>query len=154
MLRGAAVTWTGGDTYEGAITDSGMFATIPGNATPNQGLDPGKTIGDLLLGSISGHWGFTFTASSAVTTKPPATVKGVAYSTGTWYELFFSGSTTFGGAGGASTGPAQWSWSYATRPDNCGDVETWVDANNDGGGQATSGRYATDITAPAPGACS
>ena len=90
--------------------------------------------------------GLTSTAALAAT-RAPATPP-----TGTWNELFFPKSTTFGGTGGLSTGPEQWSWSYRTAADNCGHAEVWTDASNNDGGQETAADGGTDITAPAPGA--
>jgi hypothetical protein len=156
MARDASVTYLGGTagayTYEGSIVDNGTFVTIPGNDTPNQTMDPGLTVGDSLTGSIVGQWGFSFTATNAASTTPPAAIQGVRDDTGTWNELFFSPATTFGGTGGLSSGPEQWSWSYVTAKDNCGNTETWTDANNNNGGQVAQANGGTDITAPAPGA--
>jgi hypothetical protein len=157
MTRDASVTYlgtagTGHYSYEGSVVDNGTFVTIAGNDTPNQGMDPGQTLGDSLTGAMTGQWGFTFTASNLASTMPPAAVQGVADPTGSWNELFFTKSTTFGGTGGVSTGPEQWSWSYRTAADNCGHAEVWSDANNNNGGQETAANGGTDITAPAPGA--
>jgi hypothetical protein len=147
IIRSGAVTWLGGDNFDAAISDYGRFTTIPGALTPNQALDPGEKLGTALTGDLSGHWGFLFTASGPAIETPPARVTGDTDPTGTWYELFFPGGTVFGGQGGITSGPAEWSWSYASRPDQCGHVEHWVDGNNDFGGQVISG--GTDITAPA-----
>ncbi len=157
ISRDASVTYLGtaasGFSYEGSVVDNGSFVTIAGNDTPNQAMDPGQTMGDSLTGSMTGQWGFSFTASSLASTAPPAAVQGVADATGTWNELFFAKTTTFGGTGGLSSGPEQWSWAYRSAADNCGHAEVWLDANNNNGGQVTSANGGTDITAPAPGTC-
>jgi hypothetical protein len=156
ITRDSSVTYLGtaksGYNYEGSVVDNGAFVTVAGNDTPNQAMDPGQTLGDSLTGAMTGQWGFSFTASNLASTVPPGTVQGVADPTGTWNELFFPKSTTFGGAGGLSTGPEQWSWSYRTAADNCGHAEVWTDASNNNGGQETAANGGTDITAPAPGA--
>jgi hypothetical protein len=153
ITRGASVTWLGGQNYDGAIADAGTFTTIAGALDPNQVIDAGLTLGVKLPGTMAGHWGYTFSASASPVTRPPADVRGSKFPTGTWYELFFAPGTTFGGAGGLSAGPAQWSWSYLTTKDACGRHQSWVDANNDNGGQGRTGLDATDITAPAPQEC-
>lgn len=156
FARDSSVTYLGtaksGYNYEGSVVDNGLFVTVAGNATPNQAMDPGQTIGDSLDGAMTGQWGFSFTSSNLASTTPPDSVEGVADPTGTWNELYFAKRTTFGGTGGLSTGPEQWSWSYRTAADNCGNVEVWTDANNNNGGQETAASGGTDITAPAPGA--
>jgi len=157
ITRDSSVTYLGtatsGYNYEGSVVDNGTFVTIAGNGTPNQTMDPGQTLGDSLTGAMTGQWGFTFTASNLASTAPPAAVQGVADPTGTWNQLFFAKATTFGGTGGLSSGPEQWSWSYETAKDNCGNVEIWTDANNNNGGQESRANGGTDITAPAPGSC-
>jgi hypothetical protein len=156
FARDSSVTYLGtaksGYNYEGSVVDNGLFVTVAGNATPNQAMDPGQTIGDSLDGAMTGQWGFSFTSSNLASITPPDSVEGVADPTGTWNELYFAKGTTFGGTGGLSTGPEQWSWSYRTAADNCGNVEVWTDANNNNGGQETAAGGGTDITAPAPGA--
>jgi len=84
----------------------------------------------------------------------PKTVNGLGLvGSGSWYKLFFpAGTSDFGGAGPESSGPLDWSWSYSLK-DNCGQVQTWLDADNDSSGQQASGPDATDITAPAPRSC-
>ena len=156
MTRRASVTYLGTSAgkyvYEGSISDAGTFVTFPGADTPNQGLDPGKLLGDALTGNMTGHWGFSFTASAPASATPPSSVTGYgATGTGNWYQLFFTSSTVFAGTGGLASGPEQWSWQYGTGMDNCAATQTWTDANNDGGGQNATGIWATDITAPAPG---
>lgn len=145
MTRQSSVTRLSDGSYEASIVDDGGFVTVFGNLTPNQGLHPGKTLGDDSLGHIAGHWGFTFNASTApAASRMPAKVNGVGtVSSGNWYKLFFAPATTFGGAA-ISSGPLDWSWSYSLT-DNCGTTETWLDAGNDISG---------DITAPGPGDCS
>ena len=154
MVRQSSVTLLNDGGYEGSIVDDGGFVTVFGNLTPNQGLHPGKKLGDDSLGHISGHWGFTFTANTAAAASHmPKTVNGVGTtSSSNWYKLFFAASTTFGGAGPVSSGPLDWSWSYSLR-DNCGASETWLDADNDNSGQRALPPHATDITAPGPGDC-
>lgn len=155
ITRDSSVTYLGtaasGYSYEGSVVDNGTFVTVPGNDTPNQAMDPGQTLGDSLTGAMTGQWGFTFTASNLANSAPPATVPGVSDPTGTWNELFFAKATTFGGTGALSSGPEQWTWSYKTAKDNCGNVEIWTDANNNNGGQESKANGGTDITAPAPG---
>jgi hypothetical protein len=156
MSRASSITFvgrTGGlNDYLGSVVDTGSFVAFPGNATPNQGLDPGKTIGDSLTGAVSGVWGQEFTSSAPQSTVPPATVNGVAFSTGTWESLFFapSATVTFTDAIPNSGDPDQldWAWHYTSGKDNCGGTQTWLDANGNGGGQDATGG---DITAPAPG---
>lgn len=150
ITRLSSVTSLGSGTYTGSVVDAGSFVTVPGNATPNQGTDHGKTLGDALTGTMAGTGGYSFTASNAVSAKPRGAVQGVGTtSTGNWLQAFFATGTTFGGSGLAGSGPEAWSWSYTSAPDNCGTTEAWTDAAPGGGQSATDG----DITAPAPGAC-
>lgn len=144
LTRQSSVTRLNDGSYEASIVDNGGFVTVFGNLTPNQGRDPGKTLGDDSLGQFAGQWGFTFSASTApAASRMPAKVNGVGtVSTGNWYKLFFAPGTTSGGAA-ISSGPLDWSWSYSLT-DNCGTIETWLDAGNNISG---------DITAPGPGDC-
>jgi hypothetical protein len=151
ITRLSSVTTLGSGGFEASVVDNGTFETVPsatGNSTsltPDQST-PGDQIGDALIGSIHGTWGFSFTAGAAPSAAHmPHAVNGVGTSTtGTWYEQFFPAKTTFGGAGGASSGPEAWSWIYTSNKDNCGNVETWLDAANTESG---------NIPAPAPGDC-
>ena len=153
MVRQSSLTRLHDGSYEASIVDGGRFVTIFDNLTPNQGLHPGKTLGDDSVGQFSGHWGFVFTTTAAASASHmPKTVNGVGtVSSGNWFKLFFPPSTPgsdFSG-GAVSSGPLDWSWSYSLK-NNCGDTEKWVDADNNGGGQALT---AGDITAPGPGSC-
>src|SRR5262249_29058331 len=154
FVRQSSVTRLNDGSFEASIVDDGSFVTVFGNPTPTNALDPHTTVGDDSLGHFSGHWGFVFTANAAPSaSNMPAKVNGVGTTTtGNWYKLFFAHSTSFGGDGAVSTGPLDWTWSYSLK-NNCGDTETWLDADNDNGGQETTGPFATDITAPGPGSC-
>jgi hypothetical protein len=158
MARNASVTYLGAlngvRQWEGSIDDQGSFVTFPGAFTPNQGLDAGKTIGDALTGTVSGHWEYLFTSSAPLSKlPPPAQVAGYGtLSTPDWYQRYFVPSATFTG-GGVQSGPGDWSWSYSSVRDNCGHIERWTDAGNDNSGQNATGPSATDITAPTVAAC-
>lgn len=154
ITRLSSVTSVGPGSYEASVVDNGTFETVPsapGNSsslTPDQsGPDTGAQIGDALTGSIFGTWGFSFTTAATPSAAHVATaVNGVGTATtGSWYKLFFPASTSdFGGAGPAASGPEDWSWVYTSVKDNCGNVETWTDADNIESG---------NISAPAPGHC-
>jgi hypothetical protein len=153
ITRLSSVTTLGAGDFEASVVDNGTFETVPsatGNSTsltPDQNPpDNGDQIGDALTGSIHGTWGFSFTTSAKpARANMPVAVNGVgASTTGSWYQQFFPAKTTFGGAGGASSGPEAWSWIYTSNKDNCGNVETWLDAANTESG---------NIPAPAPGDC-
>jgi hypothetical protein len=152
--RQASVTKLSDGSYEASIVDNGTFVTVYGNATPNQGLDPGRTLGDDSIGQLSGHWGYTFTATATPSaSNMPAAVNGLGtVGSGSWYKLFFPGATSFGGPGAVASGPLDWSWSYSLT-NNCGRTETWLDADNDDSGQEATGPFATDITAPGLSSC-
>jgi hypothetical protein len=155
MVRRSSVTRLSDGSFQASIVDDGGFVTVFGNLTPNQGLDPGETLGDDSTGAIEGHWGFTFTtAAKPSASNMPGRVNGLGtVGSGSWYKLFFpAGTNDFGGSGAVSSGPLDWSWSYLLT-DNCGQSETWLDADNDNSGQQTTGPNASDITAPAPSSC-
>lgn len=122
--RVLAITETGttgtgpGTVYDFTATlrDTGVFTTIRGAQTPNQG--PGYTgdvVGRRVTGVMDGYADFSFTASSLPSSLPNL---GVALyendhgavpadSTSTWFELAFPAGTVFGGAGIGA-----WSWEY------------------------------------------
>ena len=148
------LTASGLHAYLGSVADTGSFVAFPGNLTPNQTLDHGEAIGDSLTGSLFGVWGQELTSSAPYSQPPPATVNGVADPSSTWESLFFppSATVTFTDAipNSSPVGDAlDWAWQYTSKADNCGNAETWLDANNNSGGQDST---AGDITAPAPGA--
>src|SRR6266851_2068518 len=102
--------------YSGTFTDSGTFETITNAFTPNQGLDTGMHISGTVDGNFSGGSHIEFYASSNAPDAGlvPSTVSGDSPSTGTWYEKFFPGGTSF-------SGPANlidWSWTY-NAPNTC-----------------------------------
>jgi hypothetical protein len=155
ITRLSSVTNLGSDTFEASVVDNGTFETVPsatGNSTsltPDQtGPNSGDQIGDALTGSIHGTWGFSFTTTAfPARANMPAAVNGVGTSTtGSWYQQFFPAKSSFGGADpdGFSSGPETWSWVYTSNQDNCGKVETWLDAANTESG---------NIPAPAPNHC-
>lgn len=150
MTRRASVTSLGGGKYEGSVIDRGSFVTVPGNLVPNQGIDKGKTLGDALVGTMSGGTGYDFTAPGTPSTKRiPASMNGVGTTgTGDWMTLFFPAGTKLDGSGMRGTGAEGWSWSYRG-VDNCHKTEKWTDSYANSGQNPADG----DITAPAPGTC-
>ena len=148
FTRTITITRTGGGpgayTYTASLTDSrGLFTTIKGALTPNQG---GSYAGDVIRsqvgGTMNGSADFTFTASALPSSRANAGVPAAendhgatpADSTSTWYELAFPAGTTFGGPG-----IGHWSWSYSavvvTFSRFLGVSEqNWTDAWNNGDG--------------------
>jgi hypothetical protein len=163
MTRLSMVIFQGGvsgaNQYQGSVSDTGSFHALAGEKTPNQGVNAGSTLGDSISGSLYGYTGFSFTTNQWVSSSPGSSYSG-SNPTGTamWPALFFQGTKTAlagsgrDGSGTASdslidnSGAMQWAWSYTSNKDNCGNVESWVDAQYNGGGQDSG---AGNITAPA-----
>ena len=131
---------TGMGEYTAALSDTGSFTAVPGALTPNQGLDPGRTVTSAVTGQMTGTASYQFEASAAPDASlVPAAVSGDSPSPGAGYLLFVPAGTVFTGPGLLDT----WSWVYTTahslRPHGSL-VQTWTDAaGNDAGQSAGAG---------------
>lgn len=153
MLLYMGTRASGSHAYRASVYDQpgSTFSGLAGTFTPNQnGSDAGLKLGDSLDGAMVGLAGFGFNASDPPVTHPAGAYSGQNPPTSTWYELFFTASTTFGGDGIENTGPVAWNWYYTSGKDNCGNIEHWVDAAWNNGGQAAA---AGNITAVSGAAC-
>ena len=143
--------------YNATLNDSGTFKDMPGQLTPNQGKDHGRTLKPVQVsGPMAGYgqFGVFYASQRALSyhgvlyTVPPA-LKGTArnaspqYASSVWPELAFPNGTVF--AGVTESG---YSYTYKAVPvykvttvngkkvtTLAGDKQQWVDSAWNGDGQ-------------------
>lgn len=145
--------------YTGFLSDSGTFAGVSGDFSPQAGVaeDAPNVAGPMSGGAEDGTGTFTFYANSAApsATGVPADLSGDADSTSTWMALFFPAGTLFSSSDGIYPATADllpaWSWSYSD-PKTC---ENWTDAASNGDGSLPADgditgtdRCTTSVTSP------
>lgn len=132
--------------YTGTLKDSGTFVAADAALSPNAGA----VIDGPVDGSFSGGGSYSFYATDAAPNAGivPASHDDLGvppsgdFRTTSWFRLFFSAGTHFGGIGLVGN----WGWTYTSTSACVTPVQTWVDAASNSGGSIPS---AGDITGDA-----